>query len=67
MLTLPGVVALVVIPMVAGPELACRSLRPGPGGFVPAICIMDWTARAQAALGVEFADQVDDVRIADAM
>ena len=61
LLTLLGVVALLVIPTVAGPELACRSLRPGPSGFAPAICIMDWTALAQRALGVEFADQVDDV------
>ena len=60
-LALFGVVALVVVSTVAGPELACRSLRPAPGGFAPAICIMDWTGRAQAALRVELADQVDDV------
>lgn len=60
-LTALGVVALVAVATLAAPQLACRTLRPAPGGFAPAICIWDRTARAQGALRLDYADQVDDV------
>jgi hypothetical protein len=58
-LTLLGVIAVVAIPMVVGPDLACRRLRPSPGGFVPDACfyVRGWSARAQGPLGLQFTDQ----------
>lgn len=58
-LTLLGVIAVVAIPMIANPGPACRHLRPGPSGVVPLVCISDWSAKAQAPFGLDFADEAD--------